>query len=61
MRSAALKVDRRNALAEVEKTRQTMEVTVSVGIKRADDIRRNQALIAVSVPLPLFDRNHGNA
>lgn len=60
VRRAALEVDRRHALAEVEKTRQTMDVTVSVGVKRAEDIGRNQALIGLSVPLPLFDRNHGN-
>lgn len=57
---ASLEVERRSALAHVEKTRQTMNVTVSVGVKRAEDIGRNQALIGLSVPLPLFDRNQGN-
>ena len=60
VRRAALEVDRRGALARVEKTRQTPNVTVSLGVKRAEDIGRNQALIGVSVPLPLFDRNQGN-
>ena len=57
---ARIEVDRRMALAEVEKTRRTPNVTVSVGVKRAEDLGRNQAIVGVSIPLPLFDRNQGN-
>lgn len=57
---ATVEVARRSALAQVEKTRQTMNVTLSVGVKRAEDIGRNQALVGLSVPLPLFDHNQGS-
>ena len=56
---AAVELDRRIALANVEQTRQSGNVTVSIGVKRAEEIGRNQALVGLSVPLPLFDRNQG--
>lgn len=57
---ARIEVYRRMALAEVEKTRRTPNVTVSVGVKRAEDLGRTQAIVGLSIPLPLFDRNQGN-
>jgi cobalt-zinc-cadmium efflux system outer membrane protein len=53
-------VERRLALSQVERTRQTPNVTVSLGIKRDEQLGRNQAIVGFSVPLPLFDRNQGN-
>ncbi|MBU2288541.1 MAG: TolC family protein, partial [Gammaproteobacteria bacterium] len=35
-------------------------VTVSLGAKRDQEIGRNQAVIGLTIPLPLFDRNQGN-
>lgn len=57
---ARLEVEHRVALAQVETSRRTPNVTVSIGVKRAEDLGRNQAVLGVSVPLPLFDRNQGN-
>lgn len=57
---ARIEVDRRRALAQVESSRRTPNVIVSVGIKRAEDLGRNQAVLGISVPLPFFDRNQGN-
>jgi len=57
---ARLEVDRRSALAEVERTRRIPNVTVSLGAKRAEELGRDQAVVGLSIPLPLFDRNQGN-
>jgi cobalt-zinc-cadmium efflux system outer membrane protein len=57
---ARLEADRRSALAEVERTRRIPNVTVSVGAQRVEELGRDQAIVGLSVPLPLFDRNQGN-
>jgi len=33
---------------------------VSLGAKRAEELGRDQAVVGLSIPLPLFDRNQGN-
>lgn len=53
-------VARRDALARVETSRRTPDVTVSLGVKRDADLGLNQAVIGVAMPLPFFDRNSGN-
>lgn len=53
-------VARREAVARVETSRRTPDVTLSVGIKRDQQMGVNQAVVGVSMPLPLFDRNQGN-
>lgn len=55
-----LEVERRQALAQVERSRQIPDLTVSLGVKRNQELGRDQALFGVSIPLPLFDRNQGN-
>lgn len=60
VRRAQLEVERRKALSEVEKSRRFGDVTVSLGAKRDQEVGRNQAVIGLSIPLPLFDRNQGN-
>jgi outer membrane protein, heavy metal efflux system len=57
---ARLEVDRRLALTDVERSRQVPDITVSVGAKREEELGRNQAIVGVSIPIPLFDRNQGN-
>lgn len=59
MAVARLEVDRRRALAQVERTKAAPEVTLSLGSKRDNELGRTQAVIGVSIPLPLFDRNRG--
>jgi cobalt-zinc-cadmium efflux system outer membrane protein len=51
---------RRQALAQVEVSKRTPDLTLSVGSKRSEDPGRTQAVFGVSVPLPFFDRNQGN-
>lgn len=55
---AQLEVNRRQALVEVERSLRIPDVTLSLGGRRNVDL--NQALLNVSLPIPLFNRNQGN-
>lgn len=57
---AQVEVQQRAAMVELERSRRIPDVTVSVGSKRSEELGRNQTLVGVSIPLPLFDRNQGN-
>lgn len=57
---ARLEFERRQAMAEVENSRRTPDMTVSLGVKRDQELGRNQAVVGLSIPFPLFDRNQGN-
>lgn len=57
---AKIEVDRRQALAEIERSRRVPNVTVSLGAKRVEQLGRNQAILGLSIPIPVFDRNQGN-
>ncbi len=48
------------AASAVERSKRVQDPTVSLGVKRARDVGRNQVFVGVSIPLPLFDRNAGN-
>jgi outer membrane protein, heavy metal efflux system len=60
VRQAALEVDRLGALAELERAKRIPDITVGLGAKRSPEFPYDQAVIAVSVPLPIFDSNRGN-
>uniref|UniRef100_UPI003F491912 TolC family protein n=1 Tax=Cupriavidus taiwanensis TaxID=164546 RepID=UPI003F491912 len=53
-------MDRRQAVINVERSRQYPDLTVSLGAKRDNEANRNMAVIGVAIPLPIFDRNQGN-
>lgn len=57
---ASVEIERRRALVEVERARRVPDLTVSLGVKRDNAIDRDQAVLGVSLPIPLFDRNQGN-
>jgi cobalt-zinc-cadmium efflux system outer membrane protein len=57
---AGVEIERRRALVEVERARRVPDLTLSVGVKRDETLGRDQAVMGVSLPLPLFDRNQGN-
>lgn len=59
LRQAGAEVVRRRAVVELERARRIPDLTVSVGIKRDEALGRNQAVVGLAVPLPLFDRNQG--
>ncbi len=60
IRRARMEVDRRQALTRVELSRRVPDLTVSLGVKRDEQLGRNQAIVGISIPIPLFDRNQGN-
>ena len=60
LQQARLEVRRLGALADLESTRRVPDITVSAGIKRAQEAGSSQAVIGISVPLPVFDRNRGS-
>ncbi|MDO9100718.1 MAG: TolC family protein [Candidatus Nitrotoga sp.] len=57
---AQLEVNRRQALVEVERSLRVPDVTLSLGGRRNAEIGLNQALLGVSLPIPIFNRNQGN-
>lgn len=50
----------RTAQIDVERAARIPDVTISVGSQRDEELGRRQAVIGLSVPLPLFNRNAGN-
>lgn len=60
MRRAQAEVLQRQAMLEVERTRRVPDLTVSLGARRSAELGRNQAIIGLAMPLPVFDSNHGN-
>lgn len=53
-------VDRRQALAQVERSRRIPDMAVTLGVKRSEELGRNQAMVGLSIPLPFLDSNRGN-
>lgn len=60
MRVATHESARSQALTDIERSRRYPDVNVSVGVKRATELGRNQTILGLSLPLPLFDSNRGN-
>ncbi len=60
MLRAKIEVGRRQALAEVERRQRMPNVTVSLGAQRNEELGLDQAILGVSLPIPIFDRNQGN-
>lgn len=57
IRRARGQVSARQAQVDVERAARVPDVTLSVGTKRDDQIGRRQAVVGLSMPLPLFNRN----
>ena len=53
-------LEQSRAASDLEKAKRVQDPTVSLGVKRANEVGRNQIILGVSIPLPLFDRNAGN-
>ena len=60
MRQARLDVRRFAALAELERAKRLPDITLTAGGMRDQQLGLNQAVIGVSIPLPIFDTNRGN-
>jgi cobalt-zinc-cadmium efflux system outer membrane protein len=57
--SSRLEIERRKAVIHVERSKAAPDVMLNVGVKRDNELGRTQAVVGVSIPLPLFDRNQG--
>ena len=57
--SSRIEIDRRKAVLGVERSKAVPDLVVSAGVKRDNELGRSQAVIGISIPLPLFDRNQG--
>ncbi len=60
LQASRLELERRRALVEVERSKATPDLSLAVGAKRDNDLGLTQAVVGLTVPLPLFDRNQGN-
>ena len=60
IRMAQLDVARRQALTDSERAKRVPDLTVTLGVKRANDLGRTQAVMGLSIPLPIMDSNQGN-
>jgi cobalt-zinc-cadmium efflux system outer membrane protein len=60
IRLARLDIERRQALTAAERARRVPDLTLTLGAKRDAALGRTQAVMGVSVPLPLLDTNQGN-
>lgn len=61
MRLAKLEVTAREGMTKVEQSKATPNITLSAGVMNNQELGGlNQALLGLSVPIPLFDRNQGN-
>lgn len=60
IKRAKLEVEQRDALARLEKAKRIPDLTVSMGARRNEELGLNQAILGVSIPIPVFDRNQGN-
>ncbi|MBN8747651.1 Cobalt-zinc-cadmium resistance protein CzcC [Xylophilus ampelinus] len=59
VQEARLEVKRFGALADLERAKRIPDVTVTLGATRQTELARNQAVIGVSIPLPIFNTNRG--
>lgn len=57
--AARTEIERRKALTDIERSGAVPDLTFSVGAKRDNESGRTQAMVGISIPLPLFDRNQG--
>lgn len=59
-RLAQLELDRQGARVGLERSRRVPDLAVSVGAKREAERGRHQAVLGLSIPLPVFDTNQGS-
>lgn len=60
IRQARLEVRRFGALSDLEQAKRLPDITLTAGAQRNQELGRNQLVVGISVPLPIFDTNRGN-
>lgn len=57
---AKLEINSREAMTRVERSKAVPNITLSAGVINNQEVGLNQALLGLSIPIPVFDRNQGN-
>lgn len=60
MKLAKLEINTREAVTTIEHSKAVPNITISAGIVNNQELGLNQALLGLSIPIPVFDRNQGN-
>lgn len=61
LKKAALAIKEKQAISNIELSKQTPDVTVSLGAQRNEELGGiTQAMIGLYIPIPVFDKNQGN-
>jgi cobalt-zinc-cadmium efflux system outer membrane protein len=61
LKKASFAITQKQALSEIEKSKQTPDITLSLGARLNEELGGiTQAIIGLSIPIPLFDKNQGN-
>jgi outer membrane protein, heavy metal efflux system len=61
LKKAVLAITQKQALSNIELSKQMPDVTVSLGAQRNEELGGiTQAVIGLSIPIPVFDKNQGN-
>ena len=60
LKKANLAITQKQAFSNIEKAKQTPDVTLSLGARRNEELGGiTQAIFGLSIPIPLFDKNQG--
>ena len=61
LKKASLAIVQKQALSNIELSKQTPDITLSLGARRNEELGGiTQAIIGLSIPIPVFDKNQGN-
>lgn len=61
LKKASLAIVQKQALSAIEQSKQTPDVTLSLGAQQNEELGGIiQAIIGLSIPIPVFDKNQGN-
>ncbi len=61
IRLAKLEISARDGMTKIERSKTTPNITISAGVVNNQELGGlNQALLGLSIPIPVFDRNQGN-
>ncbi len=60
LKKAQLEIARRKAISDLEQAKRIPDLTVSLGVKRDEQLGRDQTVVGLSIPFPIFDSNRGN-
>lgn len=61
LKKASLAITQKQTLSAIEQSKKTPDVTVSLGARRNEELGGiTQAVIGLSIPIPVFDNNQGN-